>query len=512
MAYRMILGAATLALAATAPAQTGTWEDIGAGSGSLPGIMRLSEFDDAVPATNRREYFPRLAVVQEQLPVLLFNSSTTNLAFNRNTTHAVAWSGTAWAFLSSASGGRVLPGIETWPGTGVSIAATADQLFAGARGTVNRIAADANAAAFDSSGVWEPRGTSLADGGITLADSLETQTYEVAAGIAPNGSPALVYTKGPALQHELYFAFFNGTAWIGLGGSHTTPIATSPNDTVTNLHPAIAYLGNDPVVFWTRRQNISETVLALRWSTTNGAWGPLTGTVSPTVVGLGRRPQAAQLSGSPQFHLAFENLTDNSLKLLLWNGTALVDDGNPLAPWDLTAIAPLNDVAPSAPDPAASSIALALDSFERPLVAFRAESPADSGEYQIFVSWKDERARWAAIGDKTTGTGSSGVDYSLEGIARKVLGAHAPTLSIAEDNRPVLSWDFDNGIAAQAILVKRWSNPLFIRKPEPAVAFRQAIDRILGRIPSDPIFEFTLDENVDGKIDAADVRRIFLLL
>lgn len=491
------------ALLAASPLQAQTWDPIGAGSGTPPGIFNITTYDPSIPAGTQASNRPVLATAPGGRLVLLFNSRTTNTSIILTKTYAVGYGAGAWNFLPGNPNGRLFADLETkldWEP--VASASTANLVGVTVGAPELSLINDVYASFYGANG-WQDRGGSLGTGGITDSTAFGSQVYEAGASIDPNDRTTVAYSLGSATRRRIYVQRLSGTVWGGIAGSDVTPIADSPTTSITNIHPSVSQTNVSPVVAWTYVENtINETVKLLRHDPFDNTWKGL-GASATTGLGAGRHPKAVNLLGRSAFFVAFENRFDGALSVQEWTGAAWLDRGSPLQPWGLSRAATFDEVLLS--QPSLASFDIALDSFGRPVVAFRAESPAQSGKYHIFASYRNAAGTWVALGSTQSGLGADGLDYSLEGAQGPVYGHYNPTLTIGLDNRPNLAWEFDDATAnPPVILARRFSNPT----ATPTANASQAIAILLGQIDSSPAIIALLDSNEDGRLDAADVERL----
>jgi hypothetical protein len=497
--------AALVILAGGASAQT--WQEVGTGSGSLPGLFRVSTFDSSVPEGTEVSVRPELPPSLSFTPYLFFNSRQLGAVFPTNSTYAMTFGGGAWTPHPASAKGRIVPDIEALLDSHPAAAASSDQtILAIAGAPYQSFINDAYTAFLAPSGTaWEGRGGSLDEGGISDSAGFSSQVFEVAAALDPVDQALVAYSKGTDTRRGIFMQRFNGTAWAGLAGSDTAPLpnAASTSSAINNKFPSIGLSNQAPVVAWTRIVSIvTETAMLLRYNSGTGQWEGLASS-DTTGIGAGRHPKIANLRGRSTFFVAFENRFDRSLKVLEWNGSAFADRGNPLTPWGFAEMAPFDEVLDA--KPAVANFDITVDTANRPIVAFRAESPAGSGKYHLFVSYRNSAGTWIAIGDPGSTLGASSLDYTLPGAGTPPYGHYAPSISVGPDNRPILSWEFQNGTpATPTILLRRWSQPT--ATPPPSLA--NAVALLLGQISSTPELLEVLGATFDDVVDAADVERL----
>ncbi len=484
-----------------------SWEEMGAGSGSPPGLFVLSNYDPSVDPNTTREIYPEL----QQLPggqlSLILQSNTTDQLINEGEVRLFKYQG-SWTIDPSTSSSDALGVVKASVGRAPSSAVGDGVLGVTTTGSFPQSGAVDVYASFLDGESWAGKGDSLEMGGLTDVDTFQDQPNRSALGIDDFGIPYVAYSRGITSRREIFVQRFLGTMWQGIANSDITPIAPSTTMTMTNQLPAIGFSGGAPVVAWTERKTGSEIIRLLRYSSNSDSWEELENSFS-IGLGTGRRPKIVSLPGRNSFYLAYENYFTRDLVVLEWNGNSFLDRGNPLAPWGLANIAPFNDASPTQTFPDVASFDIALDTAGRPAIAFRASTISTPDKYHIFVSYRDGQGVWQDLGDPQTGLGSSDLNYSLQNVPSPPYGHFAPSISIGLDNRPVIAWQFQSIPESIApILVKRYSEPVNTNTPNSQLAFEQLRAVLLGNIDPNDSLKEQLDDNVDGVLDAADLARI----
>ncbi len=487
------------------PAQS--WEDLGNGSGSPPGIFQLENFDSAVSGENRVESFPRILGDQRFRPSLVFLSVDEEPFVPEHTAYNVVFSGGSWVFPAGSEDGKVFPEVLAAPGFSPAVASNSELFSASVPGTPPLgLAVDAYASFYDSPAGWAGRDGSLESGGLTGAATFSEFTYETGVGVSIQGASAVAYSKGSSSRRGIFVQeWTSASGWRGLENSDTTPIAPSSVESMTNLHPAVCYVNGGPVVAWTERISTVERVKLLHFDTGAGEWIEL-GESFSTGLGMGRRPQLAATRQQGTFYLTFENLQNGGISVSRWDNVqeAFEDLGNPLEPWGLEEVAALDDRRTTDPEPHAASLAMSLDTFDRPVVAVRAESPAESGKFHLFVSHLQDSGEWVAVGDSESELGASGIDYAPDSTSAP-LGHYAPSLYVPPDNKPILAWMFEESPEeARVILLKQFTESISQAGPPDPQALSILLANLQALIDPDPLLKFYIDSNQDGLLDAAD--------
>ncbi|MCC6546486.1 hypothetical protein IT570_04895 [Candidatus Sumerlaeota bacterium] len=502
MKLRTIAFAASgiLLLASALPAQT--WTDLGAGSGTPPGIFNLSSYDGEVGAGSEVPEQPQLAVNPSLNTTLFVNSRRIVGEVAKSETRALSLLGGEWQLHPASTKGKVFPGFEPLVGSDISIAHSPQEFVAAMTGAPPLIFSSDAFASFYSTAGWGGRGTSLENGGITDTSSFDTQVYDVAIALDPLERAGVATSQGTPSRRGIYYRRLEGSTWVGLNNSDTTPIAASTTSLITNIQPSTYFYGAGPVVAYTHvSSSVNETVKVLTYNSGSNSWTGF-GTSDTVGLGSGRHPKVVGLRNASSFYVAFENRFSGALKVMAWTGTQWQDRGDALAPWGLTAVATFDEVLHG--EPAVPNFDIKLDATGRPIVAFRAEYPAGSGKYQIFASYRNASGNWIALGSPGTGEGTSNFDYA-PAASGNAYGHYHPTVTLGPDSKPVVAWAFENGaINTRTVLVKKYSTAVnaIIGNKANAVAL------LLGNIPSDPDLLSVLDFNDDNTVDAGDVERL----
>lgn len=495
-----------LALAASGSHALGQpdWEEVGAGSATPPGLIRYEFLDQTVDPNGWADARPEAAIVGEIQPLVAFNSIRTETELGETLTRAALYDPvTGWQL--QAGGGLVFPGVRTWPETAPVLAtAPGGLLGAAARGVIGMgFLGDAYYGELGPAG-WEGRAGSLETGGITDSPAFADQVHDLSLAFDADGIPHVVYTAGSEASRSVFLRRLDGSQWTGVGGSDATPIAAPPQGG-TLLHPAIGFIaGTVPVVGFTERVGVIEKVRLWRFNPGTGMWVSFDGDTIE-----GRRPQIAGTPDGSDVYIATETQFAGPLRVYRWRGSGIPSDfGDPMAPWGLTQIAPLDELRTTDPDPPVASVAMAVDSQGLPVVVFRAASPNPPPTYHLYASYRNLAGQWVALGPVDNTVGISAITYDTAGQDSPPLGHFNPSVAIGFDNRPLVAWEFDNGVTPDpAILVRRYNAPT-TNVVAPETAIRQLALILLGEItPGAPFLE-ALDDNNDQLLDAGDLERL----
>lgn len=492
---------ATIANVATAA----TWDEFGAGSGSLPGLFRYSNFDASVSAAGRQDRWAALGTAPDGRILLTFYTQAENPLSGLNGLVSLAWNGTAWTFPTGSTNGRVFVDTGATLAAKPNVANNSLAIATAFAGTPkNSTLTDAYEGTYTSAAGWSGPGMSLQPGGITDNTLFSQNVFWTGISLNQFGTPYVAISAGQKDKQSIYLRRQVLSTWPGLGGSDVTPIAVGATGTA-NLYPTIGFSETTPIVTWTERKNSVEKIKVARYNADADAWEPLTATSVTPGLADGRRPLLANKPGSAEFYLGYENIFSKTLTIVRWTGTEFTSAGDPLAPWGFTKVGTLDDRSPSAPEPSVASFAMTVDQEGRPTVVFRAEAPAGSGEYQLFASWYNGTA-WEALGNAgSLPRGLSNLDYALTDTVRKPYGNYDPSITMGLDDRPVVSWTFDNGTAENlpVVMVRRFSESVGAEPPTP----EEIGDRILGKTESNPALILRLDANADTIVDSADAEK-----
>lgn len=488
-------------VALTSAAHALDWNELGSGSGTPPGLFNISLYDSSVaPGTEVPEQ-PQLAINPSRSTMIILNSRRIVGEVARSQTRSLAFVGNAWTLMPGQRA-MVFPDLDTAVGADPLVAYSPDLLAAVMNGQEPLGFTSDAFVSFYSSTAWTERGGSLDAGGITDVTQFANQVYDVAIALDPLDRAGVAYSQGSLSRRGIYYRKFDGTNWVEVNGSATTPIAASTSASITNIQPTTYFFGSSPVVAFTYVDNtINETVKLLRHDSGDGLWKGL-GTSDTTGLGLGRHPKLAGLRNGSSFYLAFENRFTGALTVMAWTGTQWQDRGNPLTPWGLTEIVPFDEVLHG--EPAVPNFDIKVDATGRPIVAFRAEYPPASGQYQIFASYRNSSGTWVALGDSSTGAGTSNFAYT-PAVSGNAYGHYHPSITLGPDSKPVIAWSFENGApSTRCVLVRKYDtavNSIIANKAN-------IIALLLGNIASDPDLLNVLDFNNDNVVDAGDVERL----
>ncbi len=482
-------------------AEAQDWDEIGSGSGTLPGIFKAENFDGSVSAAGRFEHRASLAGIAGGYPMIVFRSESSN---NRNYVWSLAYDNRAWAAPDGTSTGQVFGGIGYDPGE-LRLSGNDLGLSTAFVSTLPQfLQQDAYAGVWSSLSGWVDLGGSLEDGGITGITSFTDLVYNIGTTMGPDGFPDVAYSLGPKKGRSIYVRSFDGSSWSGLDDSDTVPIALGNTTTPLSFeHPSMAFRLARPVVAYTQyERELFETIRVQIFNPTANEWQEL-GTSASVGLGDGRRPQVATVDGMTNIFVAWENRLNGDLKVFEWNGGSWADLGDPLEPWGLTRIDTFDDRRVTDPEPSVANFALAMDLGNRPVVAFRAESPPNSGKFHIFASYRDRQDGWVAMGSPENDfAGLSMLPYTLP----DALGHYNPTIYIPADNRPVIAWTFDGTSTEEGpiVLARQWSESIPGFTPQ----LDQVVDLLTGRVDGNPILNDALDANDDGIVDSGDAAEL----
>lgn len=495
-----LMGNAALAAMMTFAAATvhgEFWQDFGQGSGSLPGIIHLENFDSEA-GSNYQSGDPQFVLAPDFDPILLFTATDLSGSFRIKTAYAAAFEKDGWEFLEGTSG-RAFSGYATARGRKPSAMRTSGGLWVvQPAAKVNGFIQNTYAASYSKLGGWTGVDGSLSDGGITNATP-GSYSYEAAVAVSTEGTPFAAYSAGSSSSRHIYVQTLNAGVWAGLAGSDETPLTVSAPGTATHLDPAIAYWRGGPVAAWTER-NITMDIIRMMWlNPDTGVWEHV-GASETAGVGFGRAPQILTGGAENALYLAYENRLANSLKITAWDDDAeqFVDLGNPLDAWQVMNIATHDDSDTMAP----AAFALALDSTGTPAVAFRAESPFASGQHHLMVSYLSTAGEWIPLGNPDEPGGVTQAAYTTEPGA---LGHYAPTLAFDLDNYLMLGWVFDDGTEqTPAVLLKRTTESLNGPRYSKQQGRTLFLFGLLGVINTTDEQKYLLDLNRDDILDAGD--------
>lgn len=500
---RPIAVALLLTLAAAAPAQSGgTWDELGAGSGTPPGILDVPRHVNSLAEPGRTTAHPRLVVDATNTPRLFVYTQSPNGIAGDNGVVELAWARLTWG---APAGGRA------WVGTALGM----PRGFVAAAGGGGRVVLAAAATppggfitntylrSSTTLGAWGGLSGSDSGAGLSGLTTFNPAAQEVAAAVDIVGNSVVAWTVGNSTSTRLHLARHRAGAWEGFAGSQgPTPIATSrPGFRLAS--PAVAFVGANPVVAWVETNDIMETVRLARWNSGTLRWEGL-GDSLTTGLGSGRRVQLANHRNEQNLFVAFEDIFANTLTIREWNLTSWVDRGGAVEVWPQARFAPFDDRSNGRREPARAGFHLVTDQSGAVAVAFRGEAPAGSGRTSIFVSWRQRGVGWFALGTPTSPLGASTFDYTVPATGPGP-GNHSPSLAFSIENRPIVAWEHQRAANDNAVvLVRRYSQTIGSALPNKS----QAAARVLGRIDANPAFDDRVDFNEDGIIDAADVERL----
>lgn len=502
----------TLAVAMMAMAgvtQAEDWVDIGAGSGSFPGIFRYENFDPEISPTGRIPRLPRVGWDTDFRPMVVFNSRKAGGLIPSQTAVAASWVGGQWIPAQGTEDALALPGFNVTLPYPVAMASDLNALVVAAPGVASQgVASNLHVSFHDPTAGFTGIGNSLASGGLTSVTTTSRMVRDVAVALNSDSEPFIAYSfggEGAQGQRDIYLQRLDEDTWTGVGGSDTTPIAESSGVFVTNYLPTVGFLDGQPVVAWTERNSEIDRVRARRYDSAEDAWVNLPNLARQSFVEFGRHPQIVTPDDDSLFYFSYEDLPSATLKVLQWDADAgeLVDLGDPMAPWGVDEFAPLpnNDLTEYIP----ASHAITVDLRGQPIVAFRGASPDDDNTFHIYVSYLGNNGQWEALGDPASSLGASSYAYD-PGSGEPPLGHYGPSLFVGLNNQPMLAWEFDGGASlGSVVLLRQYGEQTSPAGPSQLQARALVVSSMLGFITTTKVQNYYIDENEDGILDPADV-------
>lgn len=272
---------------------------------------------------------------------------------------------------------------------------------------------------------WEELGGSASGGGVSA--NAGNCLGGVSLTLDASGNPAVAWDDLSAGSSQIYFRRWNGSSWVGLGGSESggglSNIAGASN-------PSLDLESNgNPVVAFNAPGGGSQEIMLVRW---NGAsWVGLGG--SEAGVGLSNTAGAFSLKPSLKLNASDQPVVawregpfgTEEIYLRAWNGAAWVELGGSGSGGGISA------TAGSSVDPS-----LALDSAGNPVVAWSELVASGYNSYEVSIrAWNPGGSSWVTYGGSATITLNSG-------------NSGAIALSLDPSDLPVLAWqDNSDGIA-----------------------------------------------------------------
>jgi hypothetical protein len=201
--------------------------------------------------------------------------------------------------------------------------------------------------------------------------------------------------------------------------------------------------------------------------------------------------------------VTFEDTAAKALRVREWTGLSWTDLGDPLEPWSLSQTAPEGADFFGQDVPAHDA---ALDFDNGIVVVFRAPVTVEGRtEFHLFASrYSRFTGEWTAVGDPAAEP--AGLSRHPHDI--NAAGHVAPRIAIGLDHRPMVAWAFRPATNREHLLVRRLREPLpRIINPD----LDQTLAPILGLVDPSPQNETRIDDENDGVVDIADVRRLLFI-
>jgi hypothetical protein len=269
-----------------------------------------------------------------------------------------------------------------------------------------------------------------------------------------NEAPSLVLdsTDHPVVAWRHNFGVhvrrWDGAAWVPYGNSATDfGVADGPSAFSVKIKLDSS---NRPVVLWmvyppTTNQPLPSQIYLKRWN--GSSWEELAGSASGGGISNAQyfsdAPDLAlDAAGNPVVTwLQADAPAVNRILLKRWNGTAWEGIGGSGSGDGL-----------SGPGSSGDYPSIALDSLQRPVVAWHEYGLSGAGLGEIYLR------RW----DGTAWVGLGGSD-TLGGIsAANGVGARYPSLKLGTSDRPVVAWQNGPLFSTDEIYVRRWDGSAWV--------------------------------------------------
>ena len=276
----------------------------------------------------------------------------------------------------------------------------------------------------------------IADGGPDDAGAIDAGPADAGpfdAGPHMPPMPVVAWQAFAGGAYEIYVRRWNGSEWeelaaSGSGGGISNSAIVAGAGESRSPRVALDPSGN-PVVVWTERNAMRDEIYLRRW--TGSDWEQLGGSASGEGLstfgtGLGASDPAIAIDSAGRIVVAYKAAdTPGGACCALhvyakrWNGTTWEELGGSASGGGV-------DMGGSSASASASAPSVAIDSMDRPVIAWNAESSASCA---VFLRrWSG--AAWEELAGSATGGGASG------GVG----GISDPSLAIGSDDRPVVAW------------------------------------------------------------------------
>jgi hypothetical protein len=283
--------------------------------------------------------------------------------------------------------------------------------------------------------LWEQLGDSATGNGVSTGvstgQSYSTQGPQVR--LDPQGTPFVVWQAFASPAFAVFLRYWNGAAWVGLGGSDTgggvSNTGSGPGQSPSGESPALAVDSQgQPVVVWENLASAREIYLK-RWSGT--AWEELGGSASGGGISaqtVEARVPTVAIDSLDRPLVAWEQ--SSTLYLRRWNGAQWEELGG------------------------SGSVGLGLSNHRtRPCVASGAAASLViafwSGSCIFVKRWTG--TQWEELAGSATGTGISG---SLEAVG-------PPSLVLDSQGNPLVAWSSE-ATGNSEIYVVRWNGSAWV--------------------------------------------------
>lgn len=232
---------------------------------------------------------------------------------------------------------------------------------------------------------------------------------------------------------QIFLARWNGSAWVGLGGSDTGGgVSGTAGD--STLHSLAVDASGNPVLAWNCKVGGIGEIYLRRWDGLGWAelGGSATGGGVSATVGTSVGPSLAlDAAGNPT--IAWEDFTNGNAEIYVrqWDGLAWTELGGSGTGGGVSTT-PADSTNPS----------LRLDGAARPVVAWLEGPP---GDQRVFLRQWDGMA-WIELGGSATADGAGGVAADARDVS----------LEILPSGNPILAWS-QTTATDRDIFVRYWS-------------------------------------------------------